>query len=125
MESCSLPLFHLLPSVHVRTIQDMHVVFMAAASGDCGVSALSPLPTSHYRLSWESQSPPTVSPINIPAGRPKLLGSLGAETPLSTPGRHRDGWMRRIRKSGERGGEVKFLIACMIRKGHGGVQVDA
>lgn len=32
----------------------MHVVLMAAASGDCGASALSPFPTSHYHLSWES-----------------------------------------------------------------------
>lgn len=32
----------------------MHVGLRAAAPGDCGASALSPLPTSHYHLSRES-----------------------------------------------------------------------
>ncbi len=32
-----------------------------------------------------------LSPINIPLGRQELMGSLGAEKPPGTPGRHRAG----------------------------------
>lgn len=95
----------------------MHVVLMAAASGDCGVSALSPLPTS---LSWESQSPPTVSPINIPAGRPELVGSLGAETPPNTSGRHRDGEDKKNKNRGMEG-EVRIFNCMCDEEGRGRV----
>lgn len=70
--------------------QLMHDEFMAAAPGDCGAPVLSPLLTSHPHPSWEFVSmSPLLSPINISLGRPELMGSLGAETPPSTPGRHR------------------------------------
>lgn len=57
----------------------------------CGVPTLSPLLTSHSHPSWECFSP-FISPNNIPLGRTELVGSLGAETPPTSPASFRAKW---------------------------------
>lgn len=92
----------------------------------CGVPTLSPLPTSHSRPSWECVSP-FISPINIPPGSTELVGSLGAETPPSTPASCRAKWEweelsgRRLKGSGGRFRESgSESVAVWGRRGRGG-----
>ncbi len=75
-----------------------------------------PFPTSYFppsSLLGACLNVPLLLPINIPLGRPELVGSLGAETPPSTPGRA--GWGRAKERTEIKASEERVSVGMCER----------